>query len=133
LAEQISTIANVHIDAVEHGDKIVFLHAVKEGPANQSYGLQVAQLAGVPREVIAQARKKLVSLEQQREQAPQTGQTLPLSFAETPAHKDTATETDIGANQLRDKLASYQPDELTPRQALNALYELQQLLSDQSD
>lgn len=131
LAEQISTIANVHIDAVEHGDKIVFLHAVKEGPANQSYGLQVAQLAGVPREVIAQARKKLVSLEQQREQATQTGQTLPLSFEKASDHEDTVA--DPWVNQLRDKLASYQPDELTPRQALDALYELQRLLGDQSD
>ena len=63
LPENITTIANVHINAVEHGDKIVFLHSVKEGPANQSYGLQVAQLAGVPKSVIAQARKRRHQLE----------------------------------------------------------------------
>ena len=61
LPEKISTIANVHINAIEHGDKIVFLHSVKDGPANQSYGLQVAQLAGVPKGVISQATKKTSS------------------------------------------------------------------------
>ncbi len=122
LAEQISTIANVHIDAVEHGDKIVFLHAVKDGPANQSYGLQVAQLAGVPREVIAQARKKLLSLEKQREQAPQAGQTLPLTFGNPSKPKDEIAE------KLHKQLAAIDPDELTPRQALDALYQLRQLL-----
>ena len=57
LATEVEGCVNVHLDATEHGDGIVFLHAVKEGPANRSYGLQVAQLAGVPREVIAQARQ----------------------------------------------------------------------------
>src|SRR5690606_4524754 len=56
-------VANVHLDATEHGDSIVFLHAVKPGPANQSYGLQVAQLAGIPAEVISSARAKLRQLE----------------------------------------------------------------------
>ncbi len=56
--------ANVHLDAVEHKDKIVFLHAVQEGPASQSYGVAVASLAGVPRDVVRQARRKLVELEQ---------------------------------------------------------------------
>ncbi len=58
---------NVHLDATEHADGIIFLHAVKEGPADRSYGLQVAQLAGVPREVIARARQFLVGLENQRD------------------------------------------------------------------
>src|SRR4029077_19211936 len=59
LATEVEGCANVHLDATEHGDGIVFLHAVKEGPANRSYGLQVAQLAGVPAGVIAQARRYL--------------------------------------------------------------------------
>lgn len=123
LAEQISTIANVHIDAVEHGDKIVFLHAVKDGPANQSYGLQVAQLAGVPKPVIAQARKKLVSLEKHSQQAPQPGQTLPLMFGEPAEPKDETAEKVKAALQVID------PDELTPRQALDELYQLRKLLN----
>ncbi|OQX08565.1 MAG: DNA mismatch repair protein MutS, partial [Thiothrix lacustris] len=123
LAEQISTIANVHIDAVEHGDKIVFLHAVKEGPANQSYGLQVAQLAGVPKGVIAQAKKKLVSLEKHSRQAPQPGQTLPLMFDTPVAPKDESAEN------VKAALAAVDPDTLTPRQALDALYRLRKLLT----
>lgn len=122
LAEQISTIANVHIDAVEHGDKIVFLHAVKEGPANQSYGLQVAQLAGVPKGVIAQAKKKLVSLEKHSQQAPQPGQTLPLMFGTPTEPKDEIAE------KVKAALAAVDPDELTPRQALDELYRLRKLL-----
>ena len=59
LADELPACANVHLDATEHGDQLVFLHAVKEGPANQSYGLQVARLAGVPRTVISDARRYL--------------------------------------------------------------------------
>jgi DNA mismatch repair protein MutS len=122
LPEQISTIVNVHIDAIEHGDKIVFLHAVKEGPANQSYGLQVAQLAGVPKPVIAQAKKKLVSLEKHSQQAPQQGQTLPLMFGAPPEPKDEHAE------RVKAELEAIDPDELTPRQALDELYRLRKLL-----
>jgi DNA mismatch repair protein MutS len=125
LPEKISTIANVHINAVEHGDKIVFLHSVKDGPANQSYGLQVAQLAGVPKNVIAQARKKLHQLEQDARQAPQQGQTMALNLG-------FAEEVDIvdkKAEAIKEALEAVDPDELTPRQALDALYHLRKLLS----
>ncbi|MFN3785893.1 MAG: MutS-related protein, partial [Thiothrix sp.] len=113
----------VHIDAAEHGDNIVFLHAVKDGPANQSYGLQVAQLAGVPRTVIAQARKKLRSLEQHSRAQPQVGQTLPLVFT-APEAKDATAE------RLKAALQALDPDDLTPRQALETLFRLKQLLAD---
>src|SRR5579862_2927444 len=63
LSQELQACANVHLDATEHADSLVFLHAVKEGPANRSFGLQVAQLAGVPREVIANARRYMVQLE----------------------------------------------------------------------
>ena len=66
LAEEQTAIHNIHLDAMEHGDKIVFLHAVKDGPANQSYGLQVAALAGVPQMVIANAKSKLISIGKHR-------------------------------------------------------------------
>lgn len=123
LAEQISTIANVHIDAVEHGDKIVFLHAVKDGPANQSYGLQVAQLAGVPKTVIGQAKKKLVSLEKNSASPPQVGQSLLLQFGTPTEPKDEI------ALKVKAALLALDPDEMTPRQALEALYCLRKLLN----
>jgi len=122
LPEKISTIANVHINAIEHGDKIVFLHSVKDGPANQSYGLQVAQLAGVPKNVIAQARKKLHQLEQDARQAPQQGQTMSLNLGFEP-------EVDESAEEIKKALEVIDPDELTPRQALDTLYQLKKLLN----
>jgi len=121
LPEKISTISNVHINAVEHGEKIVFLHSVKEGPANQSYGLQVAQLAGVPKNVITQARKKLHQLELDARQAPQQGQTMSLNLG-------FSEEADKEAQDVKNALEAIEPDELTPRQALDALYHLKKLL-----
>jgi DNA mismatch repair protein MutS len=121
LPEQISHIVNVHINAVEHDDKIVFLHSVKEGPANQSYGLQVAQLAGVPKPVIQQARKKLRALEEGSQQMPQQGETLPLSLG-FPEEKDKTADT------IKKAVEAVDPDDLTPRQALDALYNLKKLL-----
>ena len=121
LPETISNIANVHIDAVEHADKIVFLHRVKDGPANQSYGLQVAQLAGVPKPVVDQARQKLRSLETDAINSVQEGGTLPLNLHFTP-------EVDPQAETLKTALQAIDPNELTPRQALDALYQLHQLL-----
>jgi len=121
LPEKINTIANVHIDAVEHADKIVFLHRVKDGPANQSYGLQVAQLAGVPKSVIDQARNKLHSLETDANQGVKEGGTLPLAL-------NFEAEPDPEAEALKQALAEIDPDELTPREALDALYKLRQIM-----
>ncbi len=109
-------IANLHLDAVEHGESIVFLHAVREGPANQSYGLQVAALAGVPKNTIQRARQRLRELEDgaQRLSNRHTAQ-LPL-FSNEPAHP------------ILDAVRDLNPDELSPRQALDALYGLKGLL-----
>ena len=63
LADEIATVKNVHLDATEYGDKLIFLHTVNDGPANQSYGIQVAKLAGVPDSVIQRAKQKLQVLE----------------------------------------------------------------------
>jgi DNA mismatch repair protein MutS len=122
LPDQINSIANVHIDAVEHADKIVFLHRVKDGPANQSYGLQVAQLAGVPKSVITKAQKKLHSLEAESLKAPE-GATLPLAlnFEPEPLH-------DPEADAIKAALTEIDPDDLTPRQAQDALYQLRKLI-----
>jgi DNA mismatch repair protein MutS len=123
LAGQEPTVANVHLRAVEHKDRIVFLHAVEEGPASQSYGLQVAALAGVPAAVLQQARKHLVLLEkQQRADQPQLGLFDQLDEVVDGGH---ATETPDGT--LRERLADIDPDSLTPREALALLYELKDL------
>jgi DNA mismatch repair protein MutS len=113
LPEQIAGIENVHLDAVEHGHEVVFLHAVKPGPASQSYGLQVAGLAGVPRAVIEEARRKLVELEQTavRQQAP----SQPQRGLEAAPHP--AVEALMGLDV----------DSLSPREALEALYRLKGL------
>ncbi|MGB0722566.1 MAG: DNA mismatch repair protein MutS [Gammaproteobacteria bacterium] len=112
LATEHEAIANVHLDATEHGNGIVFLHAVKEGPANQSYGLQVAALAGVPHAVISMARNRLASLEQGSPNAPPPEQ-LGLF--------------NPGPSALQQRLAETDPDSLSPRQALDLLYELKDM------
>ena len=128
LAAEVEGCVNVHLDATEHGDGIVFLHAVKEGPASRSYGLQVAQLAGVPREVIGQARRYLEALESQRDRLEGAGgngqdgkraqRELPL-FAAPPQPR---------SDPLREALTALDPDEMTPKAALEAVYRLKRLL-----
>ncbi len=121
LPEEFPGISNVHLDAVEHGDSIVFLHAVREGPANQSYGLQVAALAGVPREIIERAKERLGELEESaRRHAEHQISQLPLSL-------NTAEDTPPREHPLLQAMAKLRPDELTPREALEALYHLKDL------
>ncbi|MGN6701751.1 MAG: DNA mismatch repair protein MutS, partial [Burkholderiaceae bacterium] len=132
LAESHAGVANVHLSAVEHKDSIVFLHAVRPGPASQSYGLQVAQLAGVPAGVIRAARRHLATLEAQ-------------SLAVTPQRDLFASldEPDDGENAnapavslaeptqespLSAALAEIDPDALTPREALDLVYRLTKML-----
>ncbi|HEX3836995.1 MAG TPA: DNA mismatch repair protein MutS [Steroidobacteraceae bacterium] len=123
LATELEACVNVHLDATEHADGIIFLHAVKDGPADRSYGLQVAQLAGVPREVIARARQFLLGLENQRDRA------RPLSpQAELPLLDPPPAPADEAALALRAALAQINPDELSPKAALEALYRLRALL-----
>jgi DNA mismatch repair protein MutS len=119
LPEQYDNIENVHLDAVEHGDEIIFMHRVKPGPANQSYGLQVAKLAGIPHSAIQLARRKLKLLEQQ---ADQTGPQIDL-FSE-PELSEPSLHPAI------EQLATMDVDNLTPRQALDSLYALQQLVDE---
>ncbi|MES9991498.1 MAG: DNA mismatch repair protein MutS [Candidatus Thiodiazotropha sp.] len=118
LPEEYPGIGNLHLDAVEHGDSIVFLHAVREGPANQSYGLQVATLAGVPKEVIVRARQRLRELEASAQRhAEQQQSQLPLFDAEPPCPE---------ASEVEQLLQEIEPDELSPREALEALYRLKE-------
>ena len=120
LALEYKEAANVHLDAVEHKDSVVFLHAVEEGPASQSYGLQVAALAGVPKAVIQRARRILQSLE---EQSLARGGQVDLFGA--PAAGEAEPEPPSDA--LRDALAQVNPDALSPREALELLYRLKTL------
>ena len=118
LTEDFKQAANVHLDAVEHGHGIVFLHKVEEGPASQSYGLQVAQLAGIPRSVVASAKRKLAQLEQQNIAAgPQSDMFAQQAVAPEPMR-----------HPILDDLEVLEPDDLTPKQALEALYKLKSLL-----
>jgi len=121
--------ANVHLSAVEHGQGIVFLHAVSDGPASQSYGLQVAQLAGVPPAVIRAARKHLAQLEQQSltHAAPQRDLFAPVADALPPTQADLPESESVPHPALA-RLSSIDPDELRPREALDLLYELRALL-----
>ncbi|NOX75445.1 MAG: DNA mismatch repair protein MutS [Gammaproteobacteria bacterium] len=121
LPETLLQIANVHLDAVEHGDGIVFMHTVKEGPANQSYGLQVAALAGVPKAVIQRAKKHLIQLEKQSADAPSGETVKQFSLFSSPTAPPAKDHPALKA------LKSIDPDELTPREALEALYRLRDL------
>ncbi len=120
LASEAPGVANVHVEAVEHGDRLVFLHSVKEGPANQSYGLQVAALAGIPKSVTMQARRYLTELERERDalrshNSPQ-GE-LPLFPPAAPVQESAALKA----------LRAADPNILSPRDALDLLFRLKSL------
>ncbi|NOY63645.1 MAG: DNA mismatch repair protein MutS [Gammaproteobacteria bacterium] len=121
LPESHDNVVNVHLDAIEHGERIIFMHAVKEGPANQSYGLQVAALAGVPKVVIEQAKRRLHELENSAAQSVQSAQ----------AHDDAQQLSLFPAtadHPAVDALREIDPDQLTPRAALDELYRLREML-----
>ncbi|HTY04648.1 MAG TPA: DNA mismatch repair protein MutS [Rhodocyclaceae bacterium] len=118
LAQDYPECANVHLDAVEHAHKIVFLHAVEEGPASQSYGIQVAALAGIPGSVVRDAKRRLAQLENREATAgpqPDLFARLPEPAPEPEPHPALAA------------LEALEPDELSPREALERLYELKRL------
>ena len=121
LAQDFATIANVHLDAVEYGEQLVFMHTVKDGPANRSFGLQVAALAGLPKAVIADARRYLAALEQ--------GHEVTVAVATPPA---ATPQMGLFAPSLpspvEEALRAMDPDELSPRDALDRLYKLKKML-----
>ena len=128
LAQPGSGIANVHLDAVEHrdrsgGETLVFMHAVKAGPADRSFGLQVAALAGLPKAVVRDARARLAELEQRRHDG--TG-AAPISAESLDAPQQIGLFAPTSA--ALEALSGLDPDELTPKQALEALYRLRALL-----
>ncbi len=111
LADDVTTIHNIHLAAIEHDDKIIFLHNVKPGPANQSYGILVAQLSGIPQDVIRCAKQKLASLEQK------------VNQATTPTQHDLFA-TKVEMHPLLTQLQALDPNQLTPREALDWLYRM---------
>src|SRR5690606_1238730 len=116
LATPESGIANVHLDAVEHGDSLVFMHAVREGAADRSFGLQVAALAGLPKATLAQARRRLAELEQRGRES-HAAEVAPQAL-------DAPQQIGLFAaapSAAQEALAALDPDELTPKQALEAL------------
>ncbi len=114
LADQIKTLANVHLDAMEHNDNIIFMHAIQEGAASKSFGLQVAQLAGVPKTVINRAKQRLSELENK-----QSASVLP----EQPSSFEQLTLVAEDHPAL-DSLRELNVDDITPKQALDLLFEL---------
>ena len=130
LADSLPELANVHLDAVEHGDTIRFMHAVQDGAANKSYGLQVAQLAGVPKQVVQAAKRKLHELEtgSAGNQEPLVSQPNPVKTA--PPQEKSETQLDLLApvSEAENLLHNIQPDDLTPKQALDYLYQLKKLV-----
>lgn len=118
LPEQCKNIANVHLDVIEQEEKLIFMHKVKAGAANKSYGLQVALLAGVPKNVVKQAQLRLRQLESQKlHTTPQQDELmLPLPISDEAPHPVLA------------QLKTVFPDDLTPKQALQVLYQLKKLL-----
>lgn len=110
LADQITTVKNIHFDATEHNDKIIFLHTVNEGPASQSYGIQVAQLAGVPRQVITLAKQKLRELEKE-------------AHVHSPQMDLFSITEKAEEHPLVTQLKHLKLDELSPRDALQLLFE----------
>jgi DNA mismatch repair protein MutS len=130
LPAEIPGVANVHVEAMEHGERLIFLHSVKEGPASQSYGLQVAALAGIPKTVTTQARRYLTELERERDalrsfNSPQGELAL---FTPPSAAVPVAAPPSAALAELR----AVDPDSLSPKAALDLVFRLRQLDGDQS-
>jgi len=127
LPDEYPGIANVHLDAVEHGASIVFLHALLEGPANQSYGLAVAALAGVPPGVITRARGRLRELEDAARRHAEQGAVQLSLFLPEPS-RPAPPPSPPAEHPVCDALRGIDPNELSPRAALEALYRLKGLI-----
>ena len=132
LADEHATVHNVHIDAIEHKEKIVFLHKVKEGAASRSYGIQVARLAGIPDKVVTRAQDKLEILESQ--QAEKHSPQIPLLLNNKPGGREeesapTPPDYPDEVQAVFDILRDTNPDEMAPRQALEVLYRLKNRLN----
>ena len=124
LPDKITGAVNVHLDATEHKDTIVFMHSVQDGPASQSYGIQVAKLAGIPEPVIDLAKSELAILEAGSHTLATAKETQELTLE--PSQNELLL-TNINY-ALQERLDNLHPDELSPKQALDLIYELKRLL-----
>jgi DNA mismatch repair protein MutS len=120
LAQELPGCDNAHLDATEHDGRLIFLHSVKAGPANQSYGLQVASLAGVPNDVIRRAKSYLKTLESQQTE----------NLHNPQGQLDLSVEEQAKDDPMRDAVAALDPDSMSPREALEALYKLKNISDD---
>ncbi len=125
LPEQYGNTVNVHLKATEHDERIIFMHSVEEGPASQSYGLQVAQLAGVPASVIAQAKAQLSMLEQNSSPAKVSHSSTAATQADNPLQSDLFA---AAPSPIEEAVAELDPDNLTPKQALDLIYSLKSMI-----
>ncbi len=124
LGEKFKQLENVHLDAVEHHDRIVFMHRVQAGPANQSYGIEVASLAGIPSAVVRDARRTLLELEAQSVRHQPSDSDAQNDFFDMPDLPVPEPDAAPEAHPVITELAAVDPDSLTPRQALDILYQL---------
>ncbi|MDE0660246.1 MAG: DNA mismatch repair protein MutS, partial [Gammaproteobacteria bacterium] len=135
LPREIDNAANVHLDAVEHKGEVVFLHSVREGPASQSYGIEVAKLAGVPESVLADARRRLADLETRHSRDRESAQMDLFQDLSQDLRADGAD--DEREQSARDaivrQLDQLDPDSMSPRDALTVLYELKEAASAGAD
>lgn len=145
LGDELSNAANVHLDATEHGDDIIFLHNIKSGPASKSFGLQVAKLAGIPKSILAQASSQLAKLEASdtpiklnanseetsKDQNDSITQPSPrLQAQATGAGMQTDLFSTAEHDKIIDELRNIDPNNTTPREALALIYSLKEKLSD---
>lgn len=131
LPQLCENVSNVHLSAREHGGNIVFMYQVQPGPANQSYGIQVAKLAGVPAPVLALARARLNSLEEASRRDQEAALNQPDLFIAGASSQDQQTsDANRAAEPVLERLRALDPDDLSPRQAWEALEDLKRLLSD---
>ncbi|MEP6880656.1 MAG: DNA mismatch repair protein MutS, partial [Dokdonella sp.] len=122
LADVHNDIANVHLDAVEYGEQLVFMHAVKEGPANRSFGLQVAALAGLPKAVIADAKATLAGLEAGNDES------RPVTRKAQPESPQLGLFAPPAPSPIDEAMRALDPDAMSPRDALDALYRLKKMV-----
>ena len=131
LPDEIASAANIHLDAVEHEGDVIFLHHVRDGPASQSYGIQVAKLAGVPKTVLDDARRRLTALEEQRHQDRSSLQGDLFAMLQGGEPEESARESALRESEdevVATRLREVDPDTLTPREALSVVYELRKLV-----
>ena len=126
LAEKLESVENVHLDATEHGEHIIFLHNIKKGPASKSFGLQVAQLAGIPASILLEAKNQLARLEKKAGAKHFEGESASATFQQTSTRQADLFQTPV-EDKISALLEEIDPNNTTPKQALDLIYQLKSL------